>query len=94
MGVEISDTGIQLWPEWNLVGYNSLEDRSLKNALSFIDGLYSCLYVYDSANRKWLRKFSPEGPTFLDNLNHLEAWNGIWIHAKESCSWNIELSNP
>ena len=71
--------------KWNLVGHNSLSPLPIGSiSPSMPDG--TCIYTYDSEEKVWLKYFKG-GPSFLNDLELLEAGHGYWLYVEHD--WTI-----
>jgi hypothetical protein len=46
----------------------------------------TCIYAYDSEEKKWLKYFKG-GPNFLNDLELLEPGHGYWFYVEQD--WTI-----
>ena len=58
------------------------------DALANINGKYTSVWTYDATTSSWLR-YIVGGPSFLNNLDDMEAGRGYWIQTTEDCSWDF-----
>jgi hypothetical protein len=77
-----SSTQIQLKTGWNLVGYQSMTNRTRDDALSSIAGNYNMVLYFDTKLKKEIR---------LNPDDYMEPGLGYWIHATADCE--LEISN-
>lgn len=78
---------IALCSGWNLVGYPALTTSPLPDALAAIQGCYSYVYTYDTANQSW-PKYDVARP-FFSTLLGLSSQRGYWIKAEQACTWVV-----
>jgi len=83
IGQEITDTDIELFPGWNLVGYNSSTSQSPESSLSDID--YTSVWTY--VDGVWLRHI--KGVDFLNTLTLLNSGVGYWICVESRGTWTV-----
>jgi hypothetical protein len=76
---------VNLVAGWNFVGYPSVTDRLVTDALSGVP--YDMVQTYDAASGQWL-SYDPGGYS-LDNLSQMEMGKGYWIHATSAYGWSI-----
>jgi hypothetical protein len=75
--------------EWNNFGYPINESRLVADALGSIDGAYTSVYHYDSAQEEWLLYDAtvvtdyPEFESLVNTLEQLEFGKGYWLYATE-----------
>lgn len=82
-GQEITNTDVELFPGWNLVGYNSSTSQSPANALFGID--YTSIWAY--VGGVWLRHIKVAD--FLDTLTQLNQGVGYWIFMGNGDTWIV-----
>ncbi|MFC1717049.1 PKD domain-containing protein [Candidatus Poribacteria bacterium] len=82
------DTAITLESGWNLVGYNYQSAKPVEEVMSSIRGKYNLVWTYDAHASLWLR-YTPDGQSFLNNLEFMQPGRGYWIDAKERCVWDV-----
>jgi parallel beta-helix repeat protein/predicted outer membrane repeat protein len=70
--------------KWNLVGYNSRDEKSAEEAMESVENSIDSVWGY-SPTTGW-SVYTPGGP---GNLEIMYPGRGYWIRAYESCSWNI-----
>ena len=90
-GIAIPLTG----PGWNLIAYSSPISQSLPAALQSIGSSYKIVYGYeptDSLN-PW-RVYSPDAPTWVNDLTALEPGHGYWLYATESVTLYLDYEPP
>ncbi len=63
---------------WNLIGYNSLTEDPVEDALSSVSGDYSIVWAYDASDSAdpW-KKYDPSVP-FGNDLTEMEPGRGYW----------------
>jgi len=88
-GFERTDTGIQLYSGWNMVGYPYLTPQTLDNALSSIAGKYDCVEEYVASDGADPWKCDNEG-----DLTLMQPGHGYWIHATEPTMWTVRDWTP
>jgi len=78
-GTVPESTDINLKIGWNLIGYNSLDNQPIAEALSSISGNYTIGWAYDASDTAdhW-KKYDPGAP-FGNDLANMEAGKGYWI---------------
>jgi len=78
-GTVPESTDIVLKTSWNLVGFNSLDNKPIAEALSSINGNYSIVWTYDASDTTdhW-KKYDP-GVPFGNDLINIEPGRGYWI---------------
>lgn len=77
---------IQLRAGWNLVGYNALSTRQVRNT---IGGLESCLVnIWMFRDNGW-QVYDAAMPFFTD-LDALEPGFGYWVQTDRDCVWYFE----
>jgi parallel beta-helix repeat protein len=77
-GISPSSTSIALNIGWNLVGYPSLTNRTVTDALQSISGNYASVFMYK--NNVWY-SYDPSRPAFLNTLTTVVPGYGYWIKA-------------
>jgi len=84
-GTEPDPIAIPLYEgKWNLVGYNSREQKSAEEAMQSVESFINSVWEY-SPITGW-SVYVPGGP---GNLGIMYPGCGHWIKADEDCSWNI-----
>jgi hypothetical protein len=73
-------TDINLKSGWNLVGYPSLTEKTVADALTSIDGNYNMVEYFDPIKDKEIR---------LKSNDLMIPGLGYWIHATADCVWTI-----
>ncbi|MCD4811277.1 hypothetical protein K8R14_01565 [bacterium] len=78
-GTVPESTDIVLKTSWNLVGFNSLDNKPIAEALSSINGNYSIVWAYDASDTAdhW-KKYDP-GVPFGNDMTDMESRKGYWI---------------
>jgi Purple acid Phosphatase, N-terminal domain len=78
-GTVPESTDINLKTGWNLIGYNSLDNQPIAEALSSISGNYTIVWAYDAGDTAdhW-KKYDPLAP-FGNDLEIMEPGKGYWI---------------
>ena len=78
-GTVPESTNIDLRTGWNLIGYNSLDNQPIADALSSISGNYSIVWAYNARDTTdhW-KKYDP-GVPFGNDLINMEPGRGYWI---------------
>lgn len=80
---------IPLLENWNLVGYNSLSEMNVEDALTSIDGFCNAVWRYEASSGEW-KKFIEGVPEFLNDLETFQPGWGYWIDADAGCpSWDV-----
>jgi len=72
-------TDIKLWSGWNLIGYNSLNPKTITDALFSISGNYSIVWAYDASDTADHWKMYDPGVPFGNDLTIIEPGKGYWI---------------
>jgi len=69
---------------WNLIGYNSLTEEPVADALSSVSGDYSIVWAYDASDSAdpW-KKYDPSVP-FGNDLTDMGPGKGYWIMMEPS----------
>ena len=78
-GTSLSTTDIVLFKGWNLVGYPSLINRTVEDALSGVP--WERIEGYDSNN--------PPHLILLSGNDTMSAGNAFWIRVSTDCIWTI-----
>ena len=79
IGVKL-DLYFNLVNGWNLVGYPSLDEKNVDDAL---DGYgYSSVFMYNSTNRSW-QSYDSSMSDFLNDLRVMSAGYGYWVNVDE-----------
>jgi parallel beta-helix repeat protein len=75
---------ITLHPGWNMVGYPSLSNKNMSEALNNITfgNEVDSIWTYDTAAKKW----EEIGPS-----DFFEIGRGHYIHTKTKCEWEVPL---
>ena len=75
----VEDVVVELTTGWNLISlYMQPVDAGLSSVLSTIEGKYDSIWAYDAVAGKW-QKYEPDGLSFLNDLNKIEAGKGYWV---------------
>lgn len=85
-GTVPSTTNISLYSGWNLVGYPSLANRTVTDALATIEGNYSAVFMYK--NNVWY-SYDPNRPVFLNTLSEFFTGYGYWTKMNKVDTWHI-----
>jgi hypothetical protein len=80
-GTHPISTTIDLCTGWNLIGYPSLTETSVVDALSSIEGKYDAVYTYVAAENDW-KIYNPNSPVGND-LETMVAGYGYWVRMLE-----------
>ena len=80
----IGTIDIPLVEGWNFVGYYSVIQRNIDDALSSIAGSYDMVEHYDAFSDLWLRYDGSSGP-----LDTMEPTKGYWIHMTQADVWSM-----
>jgi len=83
----LASTQIQLAKDWNLIGYPSLTEKNIADALSSIQGNYELVFAYDTSSG-W-KVYDPSAPDFANTLKTMTSSYGYWIKMKNSATLNI-----
>lgn len=87
---ELSSGTVPLQTGWNLVGYPSLEPRSVSDALASIEGLCTLVYTYDlSDEADPLKVYDPAASPGANDLTEMVPGRGYWIRVTEPCQWHL-----
>jgi len=78
-GTVPESTDINLKIGWNLIGYNSLDNQPIAEALSSISGNYTIGWAYDASDTADHWKKYDFGAPFGNDLANMEAGKGYWI---------------
>jgi hypothetical protein len=78
-------TDTQLYTGWNLVGYPSLKNRTIVDALSSIAGKYDAVYHFNASD-----SLDPWKSDVQGDLTEMRPGEGYWIHATEDCIWSLD----
>jgi hypothetical protein len=78
-GTEPTSTAIPLYKGWNFVGYPSLTERNVSEALESIP--YEQVEGFDDSPPYYLR--------ILKENDKMKAGCGYWILVREDCTWSI-----
>jgi len=84
-GINIPDKKIQLYPGWNLVGYNS--SIPIQNALKSLPP-GAAIYFYNNTIEAWQRYITDE-PSYLNVFQQSILGNGYWVFALDNYLWNV-----
>ncbi len=87
-GQKLNDYNIQLSKGWNLVGFNSLTQMTVNDALSSITGYYDSIWGYDPQLSNW-KKLIIGAPSQVNNLSVLKPGEGYWIETRNNIIWNV-----
>ena len=81
---------IPLQTGWNLVGYPSLDARSIGDALASIEDLCTLVYTYDiSDEADPLKVYDPAASPASNDLTEMLPGHGYWIRVTEPCQWHL-----
>lgn len=79
-------TAIQLYEDWNLVGFSSKISKDIEDAMSSVAGKYNSVWAYDPV---WgWSYYLPDTPE-MSNLEFMHSGKGYIIDAKQACIWDI-----
>ncbi len=85
---------LNLTAGWNLISlYLQPIDTRLSSVLSSIEGKYDSIWTYDAMTDQWRRSVA-NTPSFLNNLEKIEANMGYWIMMNEPATLIIQGSSP
>jgi len=75
---------------WNFVGYPSLADRGVANALSPIDGYWEAVQHYDASDPSdhWKHNNTAK-PAYMNDLDTMTIGSGYWLRVNTDCTWTI-----
>lgn len=76
-------TFIHLYPGWNFVSYPSVTERTVSDAMGFID--YNLIQTYDAATGQWYSYNGSSG-----DLTHMNLGHGYWIHTDSDQDWLVQ----
>jgi hypothetical protein len=80
-------TTVLLQRGWNFVGYPSVTNRNVVDALLGVP--YDMVKTYDASTHQWL-SYDPGGYS-TDNLSQMEIGKGYWIHVTSNFHmWNVD----
>ncbi len=82
-----SDPKIQLVNGWNFVGYNSIRQLDIVDALSSISSYNPAIWTFDRATGKW-KGYDSLG--IINDLDTLAPYNAYWIYVNGDCIWDVE----
>jgi hypothetical protein len=90
-GLRPRDPAIALRAGWNLVGYPSRTERPVAEALASIDGKYTLIGTFDSADTAdpW-KQYDVDVPAYANDLIKMKPGRGYWIYATMPCTLSIE----
>ena len=71
--------------EWHLVPFMA-PDEELVGALSSVISEVDVVWRYDEVAEEW-RMYSPEVPSWVNNLDYLEQGEVYWIKLKADYAW-------
>ena len=79
---------------WNLISlYLQPMDTRLSSVLSSIEGKYDSVWAYDAMTGQWRRNVT-DTPSFLNDLEEMEAHLGYWIMMNQPATLIVEGSSP
>lgn len=81
-GMVPTNEQISLKVGWNLVGYPSLNSRTVTDAFSSISGMYTKVYFHNVTAGRDLA---------LNPFDMMYPGNGYWIHCNLNCVWEVPL---
>jgi len=84
-------TDIDLYKGWNCVGYPSLINKNITEALSSIDGQYIAIQHYNRTdiNDPW-KHYHRDKPSIYNDLILMSKGQGFWIYVSQNCTWTIK----
>jgi hypothetical protein len=83
------DNCLEVSEGWNLVGFNSLESLSVKDAIRSVNGGFLAVYGFDNSRKHYLAYMaSGEG-----DLVELQPGNGYWIYVTRATSWCLRTNH-
>jgi hypothetical protein len=87
----VSATDIPLNTGLNLVGYPSLQKRSMEDALASIAGKYIRVYTYDATKEEaaWVI-FDYTIPGAVNSLTEMKPGEAYWIEMVQPAVWRLE----
>jgi hypothetical protein len=85
-----SNPAIPLCTGWNLVGYPSLHNLPVVEAMSSIAGCVVKVYAYAASDLTdpW-KKYDPNAPVYANDLLDMTPGQGYWIQANQNCTWDM-----
>ena len=89
--VPMTPPAISLCAGWNLVGYPTLQEQPVTDALKSIEGQYTIIFAHDRMDRvqPW-KKYDPKAPPYVNDLETMKPEWGYWIYANEDVNWKID----
>lgn len=86
-----ASTDIPLCAGWNLIGYPSLESRSVEDVLASIAGQFERVWALDASDPagSW-KLYDPSAPDFVNDLTEFRPGYGYWILVTEDTTLTIE----
>jgi len=78
-------------PGWDQFAYPVNVVRPITDALASIEGVYNTVYWFDGADPKdnW-KVYSPDIPSWVNDLTDLRFGEGYWIHLTESITLRLQ----
>ena len=87
-GSFVTDEPISLNEGWNLVGFRSIEQQNLMDAIDPISDKINAIWSYDLSSDHWFRyDWCPDAPWWLNDLQYIESGKAYWIDISEDCEW-------
>jgi len=77
---------VPVYTGWNLLGYRSIESWGIPGAVESVESVLDSIWGYETASDTWLR-YSPAGPSFLDDLEWIVPGKAYWILATGEAEW-------
>ena len=84
-GADVSES-VVLTTGWNLVGYNSPDQKTAADAMASITDNVISVWAY--IDGRW-KVYDPQNPGFSD-LENMEPGYGYWINTSQDCTWSLE----
>jgi len=81
------NNAIHLIKGWNLVGFNSLEDKPISECVAQVSSDIISIWRYSpTGGWTWYISKSPRS----SNITHMSPGIGYWVEASAECDWAIE----
>ncbi len=91
IGQSITDTSIELWSGWNLVGCNSPTPVLWDYASLPVE--CKSVRVCNDLTEEWFG-YTPDGPSFLNTSTQLNLGISFWMYVTDACTWDIGAFVP
>jgi hypothetical protein len=90
-GTEPGQTAIFLkGGRWNLVGYPSLQQKSVVECMSGVASNIDSVWEYNAQSKSWA-VYIPGGSS---DLQFMKPGCGYWIKANQGCWWDVNAVGP